>query len=114
MIDYKGLDIHKIVSGTPIYPEGTNTAYFEYDGDVVEGGDVQVITKATYDTHKKAIENQPKPVTPEDRIQQLEEQNLSLMLALAELDSAREQDKIETQLAIAELAMFVTETGGVA
>lgn len=46
-----------------------------------------------------------KPLAPlEERVN---ETNEMLMLALAELDSKRESDKLETQLAIAELAQML-------
>lgn len=56
-----------------------------------------------------------KPKTKDDEITELKEQiigleaqNNGLMLAIAELAMANEQDKIETQLAIAELANIIT------
>ncbi|MFX3631841.1 MAG: hypothetical protein ACE3L7_07150 [Candidatus Pristimantibacillus sp.] len=51
-----------------------------------------------------------KPLT--EKVAELEIQNNELMLAVAELAVTSEQDKIETQLAIAELATIVT--GGIA
>lgn len=111
-VDYKGLNLDKIKPGSQLYPDYSNVAYLEYDGEIDGLSDVQVVTQATYDEHKQRIANQPRPITPEEKIQQLEEQNMSLMLAIAELADANEQDKIETQLAIAELATIVT--GGVA
>ncbi|MNP19942.1 hypothetical protein D3C76_1124950 [compost metagenome] len=51
-----------------------------------------------------------KPLT--EQIKVLEAQNSELMLAVAELDNTNESDKMETQLAIAELASMIT--GGVA
>lgn len=63
--DYKGLDIDKIKGGSQLYPSTENAAYFEYDGEVVEGGDISVITQATYDEQRERIENQPKPLSPE-------------------------------------------------
>jgi len=58
-------------------------------------------------------EKQPvfgKPLT--EQIANLELQNTELMLAVAELAGVSETDKMETQLAIAELASIIT--GGVA
>lgn len=97
-----------------LYPDYENVAYFVYEGEVTEGNGVQIITQATYNQHKTKIETAPKPLTDSQRIEELEAQNAELMFAMAELASANEQDKIETQLAIAELATLVTETGGVA
>lgn len=48
-----------------------------------------------------------KPLT--EQVAELEAQNMELMLAVAELSDANETDKIETQLAIAELASMVME-----
>lgn len=47
-----------------------------------------------------------KPLT--EQIVDLEAQNNGIMIAVAELAMANEQDKIETQLAIAELATLIT------
>lgn len=71
--DYKGLDIKNIKRGSQIYPEGENTAYFEYDGEVIEGNDIQIISLAIYDEHKTRIANQPKPITQEAEIAQLKQ-----------------------------------------
>lgn len=49
-----------------------------------------------------------RPLTTEEELHNVKEENMVLQLAIAELASASEQDKIETQLAIAELAMLVT------
>lgn len=55
------------------------------------------------------IPEEPTPgPTPEQEIEQLKSDNLSLMLAIAELGAAAEQDKIEVQLALAELAAIIT------
>lgn len=50
-----------------------------------------------------------KPLT--EQVAELEVQNMELMLAVAELSNANETDKIETQLAIAELASMVAGGG---
>lgn len=92
-LDYKGLDINKIVGGTQLYPSYDNVAYFFYDGEVNEGGDIQIITQATYDSHKIRIDEENASfITPEKRIEQLEselavakEDNVSNMLAITEL-----------------------------
>ena len=83
--DYKGLDLEKIVPGTQLYPDYDNVAYFEYDGEVAEGGDVRIVTRATYDEHKNRITNQPRPMTPEDEIAKLKQEDLNNKEAIAEL-----------------------------
>ena len=50
-------------------------------------------------------------LSTEEEIVKLKQQNSELMFAVAELASANEKDKMETQLAIAELAS--TLTGGI-
>ena len=83
--DYRGLDLSRIVSGSQLYPDYDNVAYFFYDGDVSEGGDVSFVTQATYDEHKKRIENKPRPITPEEKILKLEQEDLNNKEAIAEL-----------------------------
>lgn len=61
-------------------------------------------------TKKVWIEYKDRELTPQEEIDQLKQQNSELMFAVAELASANEKDKMETQLAIAELA--ATLTGG--
>lgn len=57
------------------------------------------------------IEYKDRELTPQEEIDQLKQQNSELMFAVAELASANEKDKMETQLAIAELASIMT--GGI-
>lgn len=78
--DYKGLDIDNIVSGTQLYPDYDNVAYFHYDGEAVDHADVSVITPATYAEHKQRIDNKPQPLTPEEGLLKLrEDMNTAIM-----------------------------------
>lgn len=72
-VDYKGLDIDKIVPFTQLYPNYDNVAYFMYDGEVTETTGIQIVSQATYDEHKKRIANEPKPLQDSDRIKMLED-----------------------------------------
>ncbi|WP_019242203.1 MULTISPECIES: hypothetical protein [Bacillus] len=73
-------------------------AYIPYPGTTLE--------ESAQNHINTIIEEGNKPIQPT-----LEEQVVELNIAIAELGLAAEQDKIETQLAIAELANIVT--GGV-
>jgi len=79
-VDYKGLDLNKIVGGTQLYPNYDNVAYFMYDGDVTETTGIQIVTQATYDEHKNRIANEPKPLSDSDRIKMLEDSIDFLMM----------------------------------
>jgi hypothetical protein len=81
--DYKGLDRSKIVGGSQVYPSYDNVAYFQYDGEVVEGADIKLVTQATYDEHKQRVaEELANIITPEKKIEQLEQQVLSQQSAI--------------------------------
>jgi hypothetical protein len=108
--ELKGLDPDKI--------EMTTFEYGQYAEDFkrASGYKFDPITKKIIifylDPNEPAL---PDPVhqTPlTEQIKELKAQNTELMLAVAELVKVNETDKIETQLAIAELANIVT--GGVA
>ena len=89
---YPGFNIDEIPVG-PIPPRGKTVQTF-----------VNPTTKEFF------YEYFDRPLTSDEELQQLKQQNSELMFAIAELASANEKDKIETQLAIAELA--TTLTGG--
>ncbi|UAT29397.1 hypothetical protein K7T73_12380 [Bacillus badius] len=89
----------------------------QYEQDFIESDEYRVNLETKTIEFSYPDPSQPdappvfrKPLT--ERIVELESQNTELMLAVAELASAGETDKIETQLAIAELATLVT--GGTA
>lgn len=72
--NYKGLDLSKIVGGSQLYPSYANDAYFLYDGEVVEGDGIQIVTQATYDEHNtRIIQEQALIITPEKRLEILEQ-----------------------------------------
>ncbi|GAA0379019.1 hypothetical protein [Bacillus horti] len=109
-IDYKGLDLSLIVSGTQLYVgEGQDmVAYFVYKGDEdLSGdlsGDLAIITEEEY-TQVKAdyeeyLNNQPKPMNPEEEIQQLK-------IALAEIAEAHEQEKTAMKQTLSEIAEMI-------
>lgn len=63
-------------------------------------------TKELYTINDKDLFIEVEPVyqeMPKSEIELLKEENETLMLALADLDTQRQQDKLDTQLAIAEL-----------
>ena len=83
--DYKGLELSQIVGGTQLYPSYENSAYFFYDGEVENGNGVQIISQVVYDEHKNRIEEeQANVLTPEKRIEKLEEENANLRLEMAQ------------------------------
>lgn len=70
-------------------PVGVNGGWYKLeDGKIVEYQDL-------------------KPIDEKTEIQILKQENTELKQAIAELGVANEQDKIETQLAIAELATLI-------
>lgn len=83
--DYKGLDLKKNVSGSQIYPENENVAYLIYNGDLVQHGDIEVITETEY---QQALDTHDNIVTPEERIEQLENETADLWYEKM-LDEAR-------------------------
>lgn len=89
-IDY----VDNILVGDGVIPEG----YIQIpEGEVYNGDTGKLLTDAELD----AIRNSPKPLTDSEL----------LMLAIADLDTQREIDKTESQVAIAELAETIL--GGV-
>ncbi|MDQ0412736.1 hypothetical protein [Mesobacillus stamsii] len=86
--DYKGLNLEQIVPGSQLYPSYDNVAYFFYDGAVTEGGDISIVTQATYDSHKQRIADElTQIVTPEKRIENLELENQTLKQQLQQTNS---------------------------
>jgi hypothetical protein len=77
--DYKGLDLSFIVGGTQFYPDGTNEAYFYYDGEVANHVDLEVIDVTTYNTVKQNEENKAKSPSIEDRLSSVEDTITSLL-----------------------------------
>lgn len=82
--DYKGLDIKKIVRGTQLYPAFENTAYFEYQGEVKTGVDIETVTLEAYEAVRQRIESE-RPISPEEEIARLRQEDLNNKEAIAEL-----------------------------
>lgn len=98
--DYKGLDLSKIMSGTQLYPSYDNVAYFFYDGDVAEGGDISIVSETAYNEHKARIEEELAKIdTPEKKIERLEEENRLLQQSLLELTTyaSKQDERLATQ-----------------
>lgn len=74
-----------------------NNNRFPHPGETMEESAQNHITQILRDN-----ENSPTPSVP------VQDQLNELMIAVAELGMSAEQDKMETQVAIAELAMLVT------
>lgn len=70
--DYKGLDLTKIITGSQIYPDNENVAYFKYDGEPIEHPDITVIDETTYNNVKNSL-NKPPQLSLENRVSALEE-----------------------------------------
>jgi hypothetical protein len=79
--DYKGLNLSLIVSGTQLYPSFENTAYFEYEGEVKIGGDIETVTPEAYETVKLQIEAEM-PISPEEELSQLKQQVVAQQSAI--------------------------------
>lgn len=75
--------------------------------DITQGKQLKIVDGIGIDVsvtpHQVILED-----IPPSEIAILKQENTQLSIALAELAQANEQDKIETQLAIAELANLVT------
>lgn len=69
-IDYKGLDIEKIIPGTQVYPNSENVAYFGYDGALKSVGDIQVITEQEYLAFRQDELSKPAPPSEMDVLKQ--------------------------------------------
>ncbi|MFE4525884.1 hypothetical protein ACFRCQ_28095 [Cytobacillus firmus] len=70
--DYKGLDINKIVPGSQVYNANDNSAYFLYDGEVLESTDISIVTQSIYNSAKQ-LYKEDQPLSIEERIKELEE-----------------------------------------
>lgn len=85
--DYKGLDLNNIVCGTQLYPSD-NKAYFVYDmelnAEIISMVDVEVISESQYLEVKNEIEKES-PISLEEEIKQLKEQNTILENAILDL-----------------------------
>ena len=79
--DYKGLDIDLIVTGSQLYPSDDNSAYFMYNGEVVNHIDLSIITQDEYEKVKNIEIDTEKP-TLESEVNMLKEQNAQMLLAL--------------------------------
>ncbi|MEG0775506.1 hypothetical protein [Clostridium sp.] len=77
MCDYKGLDINLIESGTQLYPSAENTAYFSYNGEIINNPDIIQITENEYILAKE-IDAKNRPITLEDKVAQLELSNANM------------------------------------
>ena len=52
-VDYKGLDIQRIIPGTQLNMPEDDVICFEYDGEVPEHVDLQVLTEEEYEQQKQ-------------------------------------------------------------
>jgi hypothetical protein len=77
--DYKGLDLDMIHSGTQLYPEGTNEAYFYYNGDMLTHEDIVEIDEATYNGVKQNEINKITGESMPEKIKRLEIENTALL-----------------------------------
>lgn len=111
--DYRGLNIKSIVAGSSLYIrelDGSTTAYFAYQGEIVNHPDVTEITEEEYHTiyeeemERIRREQEEKP-SPEQEIQQLKK-------SLAELGKVNEQQDIQIQELGKQLAVFKLNSGG--
>lgn len=79
-----------------------NEKYGLYQLEYVNG----VICKVSEEILEGEYEEPKQPKSPYEQLQQ---ENLTIKLAMVEMAEAHESEKIQTQLAIAELATLVTE-----
>ncbi len=83
--DYKGLDTDKFVSGSHVYTTDYKICLVNSTEEVTPTNtDVTVLTKAEYLEEKQNIivSFPPKPLTAEEKIADLEQQNAQMLLAL--------------------------------
>lgn len=60
-VDYKGLDIQKIVAGSQLYPLGENYCMVEYAGSPVTHRDIIEVSESDHNALKTLMKsNQPK------------------------------------------------------
>lgn len=103
--DYKGLDIDLIVAGTQVYPHDfkANNICLMANAENIEGvNDLIQITEKEYNELKgEILAAHPNNEMPSE-MERLQQENLELKLA--EMAEVQEQHKLETQLALTELA----------
>lgn len=109
--DYKGLDMRQIVPGTQKYAYGTDIHNYCVLGTMEDlesfsHEDVTVITEEQYFEYEKELAaTYPDEVESEEtKIERLENENVELKLAMAELVSQQELTNLEIRMAMAELA----------
>lgn len=92
-----------------MFISGTKTDAIRIDSQTVEDVVYQFDPEqGAYVEQSRTTRIDPLPPEPEERISQLETENLELKLALAELAEAQQSDKLDVQLALAELAELLT------
>lgn len=105
--DYKGVSVNSIITGTQVYPHNLTENNICLVGSTEEKdsvGDLVKVTKKEYNKLKgEILAAHPNNEMPSE-MERLQQENLELKLALAEMAEVQEQHKLETQLALAELA----------
>ncbi|WP_342511228.1 hypothetical protein MKY34_13015 [Sporosarcina sp. FSL K6-1522] len=113
-VDYKQLDISKNIAGSQVYPHDfkeTNICLLANAENIEGVNDLIQITEKEYNELKgEILAAHPNNEIPSE-MEQLQQENTELKLAIAELAEAHELSKLETQLALAEIAEAMT--GGV-
>lgn len=80
---YKGLDISKFRN--PVYSLDSKTCVTIYNGELIEHNDVVVITESEYNSFIETVNNN-RPLTQEERTDQLEKENERLKKSQVEQD----------------------------
>jgi polyhydroxyalkanoate synthesis regulator protein len=86
--DYKGLDIEKIMPGSPVYNDPHITMCVLASEEDIQGTEELIkLTEEEYTTEAETIKANipPAPPTPQEEITQLKEQNVLMQQALDEL-----------------------------
>ena len=83
-MDYKGLDLSKVVPGSPVYAKDFNTVHLATEEtELPPSADIEVVAESEYLSSR---ENQEQEIqSDKDRITQLEQDNLTALAAIAEL-----------------------------
>lgn len=98
VVDYKGLDIDKIVAGTQAYDHLGERCLIGYEGEYDPHPEIVELTSEQYETEKQDIiaSYPPAPATTDQRVEALEQENAELKARL----NQTEQEHADLLLAL--------------
>ena len=83
-VDYKGLDLNKIVAGSQVYVDDFSSAYLATtEGSLPENVNIEIIEESEYLSVREAQHSEIQ--SEKDRLKQLEQDSLTALIAISEL-----------------------------